>query len=227
MQIKYGRENDYADFSHKQNQTADGRAIVQFIEVWSGMMECAAEQSGADVSETACLTVQTAADAAGISRDEDVLAGAAKLLDCWAYGDQLREWVMYHPPEILSEHPDVASSLTASCKTPGRGNKWTDDELAILKEFCPKVGAAGVHKLLPHRSVNACENMALKLGVSARKIKWTDAEIEILRENYPKLGKAVAELLPDRTAMTCQAKACALGLVVEGHFWTDEEGGSS
>ena len=114
-------------------------------------------------------------------------------------------------------------NLTASCKTPRRGKKWTDDELAILKEFCPKVGAAGVHKLLPHRSVNACENMALKLGVSAQKLKWTDAEIEILRENYPKLGKAVAELLPGRTAMTCQAKASALGLLVEGHFWTDEE----
>ena len=57
------------------------------------------------------------------------------------------------------------------------------------------------------RSVNACENMALKLGVSAQKLKWTDAEIEILRENYPKLGKAVAELLPGRTAMTCQAKS--------------------
>lgn len=111
MQIKYGREKDYADFSHKQNQTADGRAIVQFMEVWSGMMECAAEQSGADLSETACLTVQAAADAAGISRDEDVLAGAVKLLDCWAYGDQLREWIMYHPPDILSERPDVASIL--------------------------------------------------------------------------------------------------------------------
>ena len=111
MQIKYGRENDYADFSHKQNQTADGRAMVQFMEVWSGMMECVLEQGVADVSETACLTVQAAADAAGISRDDAVLAGAAKLLDCWTYGDQLREWVTYHPPEILSEHPNVASNL--------------------------------------------------------------------------------------------------------------------
>lgn len=111
MEIKYGKENDYADFSHKQNQTADGRAIVQFIEVWSGMMECVLEQGEADVSEAACLTVQAAADAAGISRDEDVLAGAAKLLDCWAYGDQFREWVMYHPPEILSKHSNVASNL--------------------------------------------------------------------------------------------------------------------
>ena len=111
MQIKYGREKDYADFSLKQSQTANGWAIVQFVEVWSGMMECAAEQSGAEVSETACLTVQAAADTSGISRDEDVLAGAAKLLDCWAYGDQFREGVMYHPPEILSEHTDVALNL--------------------------------------------------------------------------------------------------------------------
>lgn len=58
MQIKYGRENDYADFSHKQNQTADGRAIVQFMEVWSGMMECVLEHGEANVSETACMIVR-------------------------------------------------------------------------------------------------------------------------------------------------------------------------
>lgn len=65
-------------------------------------MECVMEQGASDVTEAAALTVQAAADAAGIIRDEDVVAGAARLLDCWAYGDQLREWFVYHPPEILS-----------------------------------------------------------------------------------------------------------------------------
>ena len=111
MKIKHDKEKDYADFTAAQNASTSRQAMVRFIETWSGMMECAMEHGDAGVAETACLTVRAAAKAAGISRDQDVLARAAMLLDCWAYGDQLREWIMYHPPEILSEHPDVASSL--------------------------------------------------------------------------------------------------------------------
>ncbi|WP_300820687.1 hypothetical protein [uncultured Oscillibacter sp.] len=102
MRIKHDKEKDYADFTAAQNTSAGGQEMVQFIETWSGMMECVMEQGASDVTEAAALTVQAAADAAGIIRDEDVVAGAARLLDCWAYGDQLREWFVYHPPEILS-----------------------------------------------------------------------------------------------------------------------------
>lgn len=102
MQFKHNKEKDYADFTAAQDTSVSGQAMVRFIETWSGMMECVMEQGASDVTEAAALTVQAAADAAGIIRDEDVVAGAARLLDCWAYGDQLREWFVYHPPEILS-----------------------------------------------------------------------------------------------------------------------------
>ncbi len=111
MQIKYGMEKDYADFSMRQNQTADGRALVQFIEVWSGMMECAIDQGVTDITEVTALTVQAAADAVGISEDSLVIEGASKMLDCWAYGDRLQEWFIYRPPEILTENPDIALNL--------------------------------------------------------------------------------------------------------------------
>ncbi len=94
MRIKHDKEKDYADFTAAQNTSAGGQEMVQFIETWSGMMECVMEQGASDVTEAAALTVQPAADAAGIIRDEDVVAGAARLLDCWAYGDQLRESVL-------------------------------------------------------------------------------------------------------------------------------------
>lgn len=108
MQIKNGKEADYADFTTAQNTSNGGQTMVRFIETWSGMMECVMEQGASDVTEAAALTVQTAADAAGITKDEDVIAGAARMLDCWAYGDELREWFVYHPPEILSEQPNAA-----------------------------------------------------------------------------------------------------------------------
>lgn len=60
-------------------------------------------QGVTDLTDTASLTVQAAADATGISEDTLVIDGAAKMLDCWAYGDRLREWSNYRQPEILTE----------------------------------------------------------------------------------------------------------------------------
>ncbi|MDE6454561.1 MAG: hypothetical protein K2L38_01310 [Dysosmobacter sp.] len=111
MQIKHDKEKDYADFTVAQSTSVGGQAMVRFIETWSGMMECVINEGASDVTEAAALTVQAAADAAGITRDEEVVAGAARLLDCWAHGDQLREWFVYHPPEILSGTPNAALNL--------------------------------------------------------------------------------------------------------------------
>lgn len=108
MQIKNGKETDYADFTAAQNTNPSRNAMARFIETWSGMMECVMEQGASDVTEAAAFTVQAAADAAGITRDDEVIAGAARMLDCWTYGDELREWFVYHPPEILSEQPNAA-----------------------------------------------------------------------------------------------------------------------
>ena len=33
------------------------------------------------------------------------------MLDCWAYGDRLREWFIYRPSEILTENPDITRNL--------------------------------------------------------------------------------------------------------------------
>lgn len=132
MKIKHDKEKDYADFTAAQNASTSRQAMVRFIETWSGMMECAMEHGDAGVAETACLTVRAAAKAAGISRDEDVLAGAAMLLDCWAYGDELREWFVYHPPEILTEQPDAAPQY-GSPELRNAIPKLTDAYPCILK----------------------------------------------------------------------------------------------
>jgi len=111
MKIREGMEQRYAEFIASQNATAEGQALVQFMETWSGMMECAVEHGADNVTEAAGLTVQAAADAAGVSKDEVVVTGAAKMLDCWAYGDGLKEWFMYRPPEILNGNPNIAQDL--------------------------------------------------------------------------------------------------------------------
>ena len=134
VQIKNGRETDYANFIAAQDINATGQATVRFIETCGGMMECVMEQGVTAVTEAAGLTVQAAADAAGIMRAEDVVAGATRMLGCWVYGNQLREWFVYHPPEILSEAPDAALNLFhASQELRGAILKLVDAYPCILK----------------------------------------------------------------------------------------------
>ncbi len=105
MQIREGMEQRYAEFAASQNATAEGRALVQFMETWSGMMECAVEHGADSITDAAALTVQAAAKSAGLSEDSAVIEGAAAMLDCWSYGRGLREWYLYRPPEILDANP--------------------------------------------------------------------------------------------------------------------------
>lgn len=116
--------------------------------------------------------------------------------------------------------------LTITQKASTRKEKWSEDEIKILKESYPEMGSA-VYKLLPNRSDTACVAMAYKLGISygpPRKcVKWTDEEIDILKANYYNLGKDVVDLLPGRTAETCQKKASALGLIDGSAFWSEAE----
>lgn len=113
--------------------------------------------------------------------------------------------------------------IAAASRTHSANKKWTDEEIKILKESYPKVGAEGVHKLLPHRSAESCGDMAARYGVSACYTKWSDEEMEILKNNYREMGKDVAKLLPGRTVMTCQAKAASMGLTSKEFYWTAEE----
>lgn len=113
--------------------------------------------------------------------------------------------------------------IAAAARTHSANKKWTNEEIKILKEFYPKVGADGVHKLLPHRSEDACCVMAARYGVRAYHAKWSDEEIMILKNNYREMGKGVAKLLPGRTVMTCQAKAAAMGLTSKEFYWSAEE----
>ena len=111
MQIKEGMEQRYAEFAASQNETAEGQALVRFVETWSGMMECAVEHGAENIPEAANLTVQAAAADADLTEDSAVIEGAVKLLECWAHGRDLREWYLYHPPEILRADPNTALDL--------------------------------------------------------------------------------------------------------------------
>lgn len=109
MKIKEGMEQAYANFIAEHQTSESDRALLGFMETWSGMMECAVDLGADNITEIAKLTVQPAAAAAGIMDDEDAGAGAAQLVKYWEHGEDLEEWSVYHPPEILTENrsPDL------------------------------------------------------------------------------------------------------------------------
>ena len=116
MQIKEGMEQRYAEFTASQKASADGQALVRFIETWSGMMECAVEHGAENIPEAASLTVRAAEADAGITEDRAVAEGAVKLLECWAHERGFREWYLYHPPEIFSSHSNTGLELFYSSR---------------------------------------------------------------------------------------------------------------
>lgn len=92
MKIKNGMEQAHANFTTEQQTTENGRALLNFVEAWSGMMEYAVSLGADDITQLAALTVRPAAASAGIVDDGSVISGAAQMARCWAYGEELTEW---------------------------------------------------------------------------------------------------------------------------------------
>lgn len=109
MKIKEGMEQSYADFTTEHQSSESGRTLLGFMETWSSMMEYAVNLGADNITEIAELTVQPAAASAGIMDGEGAEAGAAQLVKYWGHGEDLEEWSIYHPPEILTEDhsPDL------------------------------------------------------------------------------------------------------------------------
>ncbi|MDE6932301.1 MAG: hypothetical protein K2P37_06400 [Oscillospiraceae bacterium] len=103
MKIKNGMEQAYANFTVEQQASENGWALLNFVEAWSGMMEYAVSLGWDHITPLAELTVRPAAVSAGITDDSCIEVGAAQMVKCWAYGEELTEWSIFHPPEILSE----------------------------------------------------------------------------------------------------------------------------
>lgn len=82
--------------------------------------------------------------------------------------------------------------------------KWSDEDIAILKEYYPKGGS----KLVKRKGVDKPTNliaskansMGLKLNVS--RVSWSDAEVEILIKYYGIEGMNVLKRLPGKNRLS-------------------------
>lgn len=111
MRIKPGGESAYAEFAAEQRRSADGQTMLDFMDTWSGMMECGIDHGVSNISDLADITLAAAAETSGVTEDGMVIAGGKSLLDFWEHGEGLHEWLTYHPFEIL-DRPAAASMTT-------------------------------------------------------------------------------------------------------------------
>ena len=76
---------------------------------------------------------------------------------------------------------------------------WTEKEEEIISEHYLK-GDEHLHKLLPHRTIQAIKSHRIKiLRINPNSKFWEDWEEEIIKEHYLKGDKYLHSLLPNRS----------------------------
>ena len=102
-------------------------------------------------------------------------------------------------------------------------NKWTEDEIKILKEFYPTEGTKLAERLYNRTRAQVLQ-MASKLNLKYNNSKiWTEEEIEILKNNYATIGKKCIEFLPNRTVAQIQDMAFKLNISYRGRGWSERQ----
>lgn len=98
---------------------------------------------------------------------------------------------------------------------------WTPKEISDLREIYPKQGAAGVHKLHPHRTIESIRTQAKKLGVCLSTysgirgayIAWSPQDIDTLAQVYPtSTPEILRKTFPARSMDAIYRHAQKLGL---------------
>lgn len=103
---------------------------------------------------------------------------------------------------------------------------WTENEIAILKEYYPTKGAPYCSKLI-NRTVAAIKTKVRKLGLNVTKERrtqsinrnrnkrsnmWSDEEVNWLIKNYPNFGVEKCAIHLGKSIFSIKSKASKLGL---------------
>jgi len=95
-----------------------------------------------------------------------------------------------------------------------RGNKWTEREVEILRNFYPTSDKNEIIEKIPKHTYNSIKYKAEELGIK-KDIWWTEEELNILNENYENNYNNIGYLLPKRTHLSIKKKAFQLNLKIK------------
>ena len=102
-------------------------------------------------------------------------------------------------------------------------NKWTEDEIKILKEFYALEGTNVMTKL-PSRTKSQILQMASKLDLKYNDLnKWTEQQVNVIKKYYENYGPDYcANIIKNKNKKQCSEKAITLGIKFR-KSWTEEE----
>lgn len=131
-------------------------------------------------------------------------------------------------PELMERHSvsgirRKASQLGLVFRKVKRGDLWTAEEEAILREKYPVLGCNIPE--LSHRAPESIKARACKLKIQKR-IKWSKEQEQILIKKYPVQYAEIPELLQYYTKTQIRGKASTLGVTTRKMTvspWTDRE----
>ena len=116
-----------------------------------------------------------------------------------------------------------------------RGDKWSTEEISLMKELYEKGVIIDDMVSFVNHSKNAISHKLKELGLTGScRVLWTDNDIKQLKElfdkglSYPEIGKIM-----NKSPRGCQAKAVRFGWIRKecnvwvnnkrADFWTDSE----
>lgn len=115
----------------------------------------------------------------------------------------------------------------------GYDRTWSQNEINILTDHYPQLGAVETSKLLPLRTPLDCITKAkrLKLHTFAKLPRkkeepspWMIWEYQLLEKYYPVIGSKTFILLPERTEFACATRATMAGFGSKKRIkWTEKE----
>lgn len=131
--------------------------------------------------------------------------------------------------EIHKLYPELSTSVLYSLMSANNieyGNRWTDEEIAVLKNNYWLQDEKLYELLENKRSIHSIATKRKKLGLVVRPM-WTPREVELLKQGYAESIDKACELLPHRSrnAIRNQAKLYGLDRPVNkyNHEWSEEE----
>lgn len=100
-------------------------------------------------------------------------------------------------------------------------NKWTDDEIVMLKSMYGKFTKRQIADAIPKHTAGSIVMKAIKLGFVKKRTSpyapWTSSELKLLKDLYPDAMKRQISLaIPSHPWCSIQEKAKALGI---SRFW--------
>lgn len=104
--------------------------------------------------------------------------------------------------------------------------RWTEEEIEILKSNYPEIGAKGCKVLIPNRDVaSKAQELGLKMRghIVKESTPFSKEEDEIIIKYYENNRNFVYNQLSYRGIDSVQARASRLGVRAKSHYWTEEE----